>query len=187
MTGAEIKAEAEKRLQSMTKEEKRRFIGFTDRDRELMIKARLEGIEGLSNGELSVLNYWISRKTRFCSGMGTENAQFEKMLKDRYFIDRDDLKDPNTKNPFKKRIILSSVIAAVLPIPALFLFCSDRSLAAAGLFLFILWIAAVIVVIQSISRYKQFNKLHAKHINGELEEDEIRAEMTKMIFQEDLI
>lgn len=179
MTGAEIKAEAEKRLQSMTKEEKRRFIGFTDRDRELMIKARLDGIAALNNGELSLFSYWINKETRFRSGTGAEYAEFERMLKNRFFIRRDDLKNPNTKNPFKKRIILSSVIAAVLPIPALFLFCSDRSLEVAGLFLFFLWIAAVIVVIQSISRYKQFNKLHAKHINGELEEDEIRAEMTK--------
>jgi hypothetical protein len=186
MTDTEIKAEAEKRLLSMTKEEKLNFIGVTDSDRELMIKARLEGIEGLSNGELSVLNYWISRETRFCSGMGTEYAELEKMLKNRFSIRRDDLKDPNIKNPFKTRIILSGVIAAVLLIFALFFAFSDATFAA-FLVLFMLWIAAVIVVIQSISRYRQFNKLHAKHVNGELEEDEIKAEMTKMIFQEGLI
>ena len=179
MNSDEIKKEAQKRLDSMTPEEKRAALGLTDEEQELLGNAK--NYWKMSKQEKSKFQSALIKKSDNMSvGSGLQGS-FETDLEDEFGITREDIKNM-AKNPYKARMLKDMLMVLILNVGSAALAVTGLAAAIpaleipAGLF--------AISFAKNIMNYFKYKKVQKKYISGELTQEEIRAEVYNRLVEE---
>jgi hypothetical protein len=110
---------------------------------------------------------------------GAYEDSFETLLRRNFHIERDDLRDPDLRNPFLWRIRIFAVLTIAALVGAVFYAIAHRK--EVTIFMIVCTLFLAFMLLLTIRSYREFNRRHEKYASGETVEEEIRAEMLRIL------
>ena len=182
MTSEQIKEEAKKRVAQMSEQEKIDMWGFSDEENELLTYAEKVGEKNLNPKQLSKFRQLVAQHGFRMIPGGYKGGGIEHVLEEEFNISKDDLRKGGVKNPFKAAMLRDIIIAILVNVASAGFALGGLSPVAIGLESTCTFLAADFV--GQLSRYSRFKKVQKKYQSGEMDEEELRTEIMKELFEE---
>ncbi len=194
MTRSEIQAEASRRLSLMTEKEKWDIWGFSDEENKLIDKAMDIGIDQLEEKEKDKFRPLVFEHVLRMTPGGIIRGGKDHELKERFGLTREAIAN-GAENPYKnrnRRMLRFALICGAVAVPILIAIYAFNIRGILQTVLSVVGFAALMnagvalltVLCYGLREQHEYKVYQEKLIRGEFDEELIRAEIMKQLYEE---
>ena len=177
-----IKQEAKRRIDSMSEQEKKDIWEFSDEDNEFLDYVSSVGRSKLNEKQKRKFGDLYMKHTFKCVPGGGIQGSFVSFLEEEFDITRDDLRNGVKKNPFKAGMLRYVLLALIVTVSAAVL--AFVGLAPAAIAVETTTGVLAMGFANQVRYYFEFRKIRKKFMSGQMDEEEIKAEVYEQLLRE---
>ena len=166
----------------MSEQEKRNIWGFSEEENVFLDYVSEVGISKLNPKQKSKFQQLSIRHACKCLPGGVIQSSIVSSLEENFNITRDDLKNGVKKNPFKAVILRYVLLALIINVTAAVL--AFVGLAPAAIAVETTTGVLAMGFANQVRYYFEFRKIRKKYMSGQIDEEEIKAEVYDQLLQE---